>query len=99
MMSLRHMALVSTLGTLLVSNAAGQESDSGVGEVVLHAIDIDTNKPIPNVTFVKENALAEDWATSVGRSNDDGTLSFRSRPLPAYFFSVFHNTFIGFRPG
>ena len=88
MMSLRHIALVNALSTLLVAAAAGQESVPGVGEIVLHAIDVDTNKPIPNVTFVKENLLAEDWTISVGRSNHDGTLTFRSKPLPGYFFSV-----------
>ncbi len=74
--------------TLAAAVAAGQVRAPEVGEIVLHAIDVDTNKPIPNVTFVKENLLAEQWAVSVGRSNHDGTLTFRSKPLPGYFFSI-----------
>lgn len=89
MMAFRHMALVTAFSTLFVSGTIGQESDSETGEVVLRAIDADTLQPIPNVKFCKENLLGEIYATSVGRSNDDGTLSFRSKPLPGYFFSLF----------
>lgn len=89
MTSLRLIGFAGVFSALLAPIAASQGNDPGVGEIVLHAIDADTKKPIANVTFVKENLLAEDWATSVGTSKGDGTLSFRSKPLPGYFFSVF----------
>ena len=58
------------------------------GTVVLHAIDADTGEPIRDVTFVKENAVREDWATPVGSSGADGTVRIKTRPLPGYFFSI-----------
>lgn len=47
-----------------------------------------TGEPIRDVTFVKENAVREDWATPVGRSDADGTVRFETKPLPGYFFSI-----------
>ena len=60
------------------------------GTVVLHAIDADTGEPIRDVEFVKENAVGEDWATPVGRSDADGTVRIETKALPGYFFSILH---------
>ena len=60
------------------------------GTVVLHAIDADNGAPIRNVEFVKENALREDWATPVGRSDADETVRIETKPMLGYFFSIMH---------
>ena len=65
-----------------------RQAATETGTVVLHAIDADTGEPIRDVTFVKENAVREDWATPVGSSGADGTVRIKTRPLPGYFFSI-----------
>ncbi len=67
---------------------AFHQAATETGTFVLHAIDADTGKPIRDVEFVKENAVAEDWAMLVGKSDADGTVSINTKPLPGYFFSI-----------
>ncbi|MEQ9411832.1 MAG: hypothetical protein RIK87_29225 [Fuerstiella sp.] len=42
------------------------------GKVVLHAMDADSGKPIPNVFLVIETLKAEQRAAPVGKSGTDG---------------------------
>jgi hypothetical protein len=59
------------------------------GELVLRAVDIDTGKPIPGVTFSVENTMAEDWAEPVGISDEHGTLRLQTVNRPGYYYSVY----------
>jgi hypothetical protein len=65
----------------------GQDSPD-IGQVVLHAIDADTHKPVPDVVFYKFNSLAEDWFVELGTTDDSGQLSFKSSRTPGYYFSI-----------
>ena len=67
---------------------AFHQAATETGTVVLHAIDADTCEPIRDVEFVKENAVGEDWATLVGRSDTDGTVRIETKPILGYFFSI-----------
>lgn len=78
-----------------VSEPADDEDENALvprgvetGTVVLHALDADSGEPIPNVTFVIENLKAEEWASSVGKSGDDGKRQLEMEPKPGCFFSV-----------
>jgi hypothetical protein len=59
------------------------------GELVLRAVDIDTEKPIPGVTFSIGNSMAEDWAKKVGVADEHGELRLQTVNQPGYYYSVF----------
>ena len=65
-----------------------EQDAPGTGVVVLQAIDADTKEPVPGVEFFKFNSLAEDWFSSVGKTNARGRLSVHTAPIPGYYYSV-----------
>lgn len=85
----RLLVVLATAVTLGPSSLGQAQQHSESGTVILHAIDIDSGGPIAGLTFAIENSLAEDWATAVGESGEDGQLRIESKPRPGYFYSVF----------
>jgi hypothetical protein len=77
------------LGALLVCAIPSANQPSQTGELVLRAVDIDTAKPVPGVSFSIENSMAEDWARTVGVSDKTGTLRLRTEDQPGYYYSVY----------
>lgn len=76
------------LSVLLVGAVSQSTESPKAGELVLRAVDIDTGKPIPGVSFSIGNSLAEDWATKVGNADEHGTLRLRTVNKPGYYYSV-----------
>lgn len=85
----RFIAILAFQACFACASLLGQDSPS-TGEVVLHAIDVDTRKPVPDVVFFKFNSLAEDWFVGLGSTDDRGQLRVRSASMPGYYFSIWH---------
>ena len=58
------------------------------GELILRAVDMDTGKAIPGVTFAIENGSAEVWAVEVGKADADGVLRLKAQKRPGYYYMV-----------
>jgi len=80
--------LIAVFSVTSYEEASSQEL--ATGEIVLCAIDIDSGNPIGDVVFFKSNSIAEDWFVKLGRTDGRGRLVFQSRPIPGYYFSVWH---------
>ena len=57
-------------------------------ELILRAVDFDTGQAIPGIAFSIESGYAEDWAVSVGTSDDEGKLRLQVSPRLGYYYSV-----------
>ena len=75
-------------GVFLSCPASFAQEAANTGDVVLLAVDVDTQKPIRGVEFYKFNSLAEVWYEGLGSTDENGQLSFQSKPMPGYYFSV-----------
>lgn len=80
------LALLTALGAIWWQ---ANHNNAEIGKVILHAVDIDSGKPIENVSFAIENSLAEMWAESVGKSDKSGTLELKSKVKKGYFYSIY----------
>ena len=80
--------MLSTVLALTVLPLAASADVAETGELTLRAVDMDTGKPIPGVTFAIENAAAEDWAVEVGKADADGALRLKAQKRPGYCYMV-----------